>query len=249
MQRQTRLFDRAGEDRGLKSLLVSDGLRGVIGPLTDPSAAWPQGGMLLIGPPASGKSHFGFAFLQAAGSGRRLSALAPLTAEVALWRQTGGALLLDDADQVGDEAGLFLLLEAAWAGAGRLLLTATDPPRQWRLQMGDLRSRLEAMARLVTPDPDESLLAALLTRLCRQRFIKLDETAAMYLARHMERTYAEAVRVTEVLDALVVRGSRAIGAPTAARALRLINPGAPGLEPLLDTPFRPKDRIDGHQSP
>jgi chromosomal replication initiation ATPase DnaA len=142
-----------------------------------------------------------------------------------------------------------MLLERALAGDGRLLLTATRPPRDWRLKMGDLRSRLEALPRLVLPEPDEALLKGLLTRLCRQRFIKLDENAAAYLARHMERTYAEAQRVVEALDALVVRGGRAIGAPTAARALRLINPGAPTFDEAAVSHNEAKDLIDGHHTP
>jgi chromosomal replication initiation ATPase DnaA len=248
MLRQARLFIQAGQDRGLKSLLFGDELYRVVRPLIDPAAPWPRGGMLLIGPAASGKTHLALSFLEATG-GRRLSALSPLAAEAGAWAARGGALAVDDADQVGDEEGLFLLLERALAGDGRLLLTAAGPPRGWRLQMADLRSRLEALPRLKLPEPDEALLAELLTRLCRQRFIKLDQNAALYLARHMERTYAEAVRVTEALDALVVRGARAIGAPTAARALRLVNPSAPALDPLFDPDFGAKDRTDGHQSP
>lgn len=222
MERQPRLFLTSTVERAVDSLVVGAARRGVTGRILTPGETWPRGGLLILGPPAAGKSHLLRAFLEV-HEGRRLYAGEPFSAvDVESWRP----LAIDDADQVRDEAGLFRLLERAQEGGGKLLLTASRPPRDWGLSMRDLVSRLESLPRAVLADPDPELLVGLLTRLCRQRFMKLDDNAADYLARHMDRTYLEAHRVVEAIDALVTRGARPVSALIAARALKLINPSA-----------------------
>lgn len=223
---QGRLFHGSADDRTLRTLLVSPAMAQALAPLIQPGAAWPRGGLVLIAPSGGGKSHLVRAFLEAEG-GAALSALAPLTDPERLWGLGGGVLAMDGADRVQDEQGLFRLLESAGAHGRRLLLTASAAPKEWPLAMRDLRSRLEALPRARIPDPDEAFMAGLVTRLCRLRFMKLDPAAADYLAKNLERTYPEAHRLVEVLDALVSKGGRPVSAVMAARALRLIRPHAP----------------------
>jgi chromosomal replication initiation ATPase DnaA len=231
--RQLRLPFPLPDDRALASLLTDDGVAKALAPLWAGAPAWPRGVLVMLGEPGSGKTHCLRAFLQAhrkSGPVLTLSALGALSGAPDGWRVAA----IDDADRIRDEAGLFTLLEQAADGQGRrLLLTAQAGARGWGLTMPDLISRLEAAPRLPLPDPSEALLTKLLTRLCRHRFMKLEHSGATYLARSMNRTYPEAHRVVEALDALYGRSDRPVTAPMAARALMLVNPGAGESLPLL----------------
>ena len=135
--------------------------------------------------------------------------------------------MIDDADRFGDEAHLALLLDSARSGGGAVLLVAQEPPRSWPVGLRDLRSRLAALPVETLDEPDDDLLAGVLARLCKARFIKLSDKAASYLTAHMERSFAAAHAVAEAIDRTHVRGSRPIPVIVAVRALRSMGMNAP----------------------
>jgi chromosomal replication initiation ATPase DnaA len=228
---QGRLFHHSRDDRSLRTLLVSSQMAAALAPLIRADAPWPRGGLIVLAPQGGGKTHLVRAFLEAEG-GRLLSPLAPLDDPDRLWSEGGGVVAMDDAERVADEAGLFRLLDGADMPGRRLLLASSFLPKLWPLAKRDLKSRLEALPRVLAPAPDEAFMAGLITRLCRLRFMKLDPAAADYLAKHTERTYPEAHRLVEALDALVSKGARPVSVAMAARALHLIRPQAP--DPAAD---------------
>lgn len=213
------------DDRGLATLIIGEAMAGLAARLLNPGASWPRGAFVLLGGVGSGKSHWAQAFLERHG-GARVAARADLADALAQWRAEGGALAIDDADRVINETGLFALLEHAASGGGLLLLTSQTAPDRWAFGMRDLVSRACALPQARLEDPDEAMLMALLTRLCRQRFLRLDAAVAQSLARTMERSYAEAHRLVEALDALTANHGRPISLGLAQRALALINPAA-----------------------
>ena len=127
---------------------------------------WPHGGVILTGPPRSGKS---------------------LMAEHFRISHEGAAI--DDADRAEDEA-LFHAWNAARADGKPLLMTGRTPPGEWGTALPDLRSRLAAMQLVQLGEPDDEMLEALL----RLHLTKLgtgatDETLS-YIVKRIDRSYA-----------------------------------------------------------
>jgi chromosomal replication initiation ATPase DnaA len=237
MAKQPRLFDAPPEDRTTATLQVSDSNR-LAWTMLRRWHAWPGGALALAGPAGSGKSHMARAWAEIAeaslwtGEGRALDAF-----EIA-----GRRLVIDDADQFGDEAHLALLLDMVRTGGGALLLVAKEPPRSWPMGLKDLRSRLAAVPVERLEEPDQDLLAGVLARLCKARFIKLSDKAATYLTLHMERSFAAAHAVADAIDREHVRGSREIPVAVAVRALRSMGMNAPEPDPDEDAGARsPED--------
>ncbi len=222
MARQPRLFDAPPEDRTSATLQVSESNRSAWNMLRR-WRAWPGGALALAGPAGSGKSHMARAWAETAGAalwngeGRALAA----------FEAAGRRLVIDDADRFVDEAHFALLLDSARTGGGAILLVAREPPQSWPMALRDLRSRLAAVPVETLKDPDDELLAGVLARLCKARFIKLTEKAATYLTLHMERSFAAAHAVADALDREHVRGSRPIPVAVAVRALRSLGLDAP----------------------
>jgi chromosomal replication initiation ATPase DnaA len=171
--------------------------------------------LLLIGPQGSGKTHLAqiFATIHLAEAldldtiAARLPTLSP-TARI----------VIDNADACRDETALFHLLNML-APAGRLLLTASTPPRDWAVTLPDLISRLQALPTLRLDPPDDALLSAVLVKLFADRQIVVPPNVIPYLVTRMERSCAAARALVATLDARALAAARPISRALAAEVL------------------------------
>ena len=157
---------------------------------------WPSPVVILAGPAGSGKSHLG-----------------------AIWRDRSGAAAFDrraiggdaplafiaDADAGGlDQTGLFHLINSVRSANGALLLTARRFPAAWGVTLPDLASRLKAAATVEVHEPDDALLAGVITKLFADRQVEVEPLVVSFLVRRIERSLAAAMYVVERLDALAL---------------------------------------------
>lgn len=178
---------------GEQDFIVSDSNRDAVQWLADPRR-WPMPRCLLIGPPASGKSHLAAVFAA---------------------RQP--ASIIDDADAIGDGEALF----HAWNAASLerpLLLSATRLPRLWAHRLPDFASRLAATPQVRLADPDDALIAAVLAKGFADRGLRVGDDVIAWLVLRIERSFAAARDVVARLDALALAERRDITVPL-ARAL------------------------------
>ena len=172
--------------------------------------------LLLIGPHGAGKTHL--AHIWAATTAARvlpLDELAQHLPDIA----PDAAIAIDNADATGrDEAALFHLYNTL-APAGRLLLTATTPPRDWGLALSDLLSRLQSMTHLRLDPPGDALLSAVLVKLFADRQIAVPPNLIPYLVTRMERSIAAARSLVASLDARSLAAARPITRALAAEVL------------------------------
>ena len=102
---------------------------------------WPGRMLLLVGPEGSGKSHLAAVWAKTASAA--VVHGESLGAESAQASVDGSALVIEDADRVGDaEERLFHLVNSALQSEAWVLLTARQGPDTWGLKIPDLLSRL-----------------------------------------------------------------------------------------------------------
>ncbi len=168
--------------------------------------------LLLIGPTGSGKTHL--AHIWAA---THQADLLPVTdlGDILPYLAPTAAIAIDAADHASrDEAALFHLHNLL-AAQGRLLLTATAPPRDWA-HLPDLRSRLQAMPTALLAPPDDALLSAVLIKLFADRQIVVPPNLIAYLITRMTRSIATARALVATLDARALALARPISRSLAA---------------------------------
>jgi chromosomal replication initiation ATPase DnaA len=185
---------------------------------------WPDGTLLIVGPPGAGKSHLG-----AIWAGRARATIVPASAFAradlpAL--AASGDVLIEDADQlVAEQPRLFHLLNLLKEAGGSLLLTASTYPNCWAFQLPDLLSRLRRAMVAEISTPDDGLLRAVLVKLLVDRQLTIDITVIDYVLTRLEPTLDAVRRLVESLDREALSRGRRITRPIAAEVLGALPAG------------------------
>jgi chromosomal replication initiation ATPase DnaA len=163
---------------------------------------WPEGKLALIGPEGAGKTHLAHVWAELTGAPVVHAVDLPDADLPAL--AGAHAVAVENADRIGGdapaEAALFHLHNLLRSTGGALLVTARRSPRDWRLGLPDLASRMQATATVHLNPPDDALLAAVLVKLFADRQLAVKPDLIGYLVERMERSFAAAAVTVAAID-------------------------------------------------
>lgn len=182
---------------------------------------WPNRKMVLTGPKGAGKTHLVHVWAVATAA-PIVKACNLADADISDLAQTNLAVE-DVQDIAGDQAleeALFHTHNLVLAEGHHLLLTSAKPPSRWGLSLPDLKSRMEGTNTVTLDEPDDTLLAAMLTKLFADRQLMPSPEAVTYLLRNMERSAAEAVRIVAQMDRRALSEGRKISRKLALEVLQ-----------------------------
>jgi chromosomal replication initiation ATPase DnaA len=204
---------------GEQDFLVSDCNVDAVG-WVDRWPDWPAPALVVLGPPASGKSHLAAVWAKRAGA---------LVLDIAspAWRDpaalAGRPLVIDGVDRwAGDaavERALFLLYSAATPMAG-MVFTGRIAPARLDFAVPDLASRLRGAPTARITEPDDDLLAGVMAKQFADRQITVDERALGFLVRRIDRSFAAARHwVDRLHDAVTGQGRGHVTVKLASQVL------------------------------
>lgn len=195
------------------------------------AARWPSPVLCLFGAAQSGLTTAAFAWSKEFGANLIEPELFDTLDHPDIERLAATHSAIDDADRVTNSDNLLSLINLSRANSTSILLTSRKSPANWPTGgNADLRSRIDTMPITEFEDPDEVLLRERLISACRQRFLKLPDNAAEYLAKRMEKSFAAIEDLAERLDAAVSEPGTKLSIKTARDVL---NEGSP-TRPLFD---------------
>lgn len=187
--------------------------------------------VLVWGAPGVGKSHLLQAAVRAASERGAQAMYVPLAEALAYGVEALEgldalpALALDDLEVVAGrrawEETLFALYNRVQAAGGRLLASASSPPRELPFALPDLRSRFAAalvyrLRPLSDGDRRDALVAA-----AAARGMHMPETVASYLLRRMPRDWSALNAALATLDTASLSAGRSLTVPFVREVLRL----------------------------
>jgi chromosomal replication initiation ATPase DnaA len=170
---------------------------------------WPSRAAALYGPAGCGKSHLAAIWREAADA--QMMDARDLTPESIGARGPGTAMVIEDLDreppsETRDRA-LLALFERPNAS---LLLTARTPPAAWESRIGDLASRFHALIAFAMWEPDDALLAGLVTKHFADRQLDVPDPVTVRIVTQVERTPAAIADFIARLDHRAFSQKRAV---------------------------------------
>jgi chromosomal replication initiation ATPase DnaA len=187
---------------------------------------WPDGRLALWGEAGVGKSHLLHLWAQQAGAtvlaGPQLRGLPPTPL---------GAVAVDDADLMADEASLLHLLNAAREAGMSVLMAGREPPAHWPVRLPDLASRLAAVHAVAVAAPDEALLGVLFAHLLSDRQLVVAPPLQTWLLARLPRQPAALGEAVARLDRAGLAAGRRVGRGLAVAALKSLLGGDNDLLP------------------
>lgn len=192
--------------------------------LVDRWPDWPGQVVVVAGPAGAGKSHLASIWADRAGAVRLSGAELTAAGTPALGETP---VLVDDADTMPiDEQALFHLLNSVRAHDGHLLMTARRFPMAWGVALPDLASRLRTATTVEIHEPDDALLAAVVTKLFADRQVEVEARVVQFIVRRIERSLDTAIALVERLDHAALERRSRITRPLAAETIAAMESGS-----------------------
>lgn len=208
------------EARGREDFLVSASNEAAVTAI-DGWPNWPHAGLVLVGPASSGKSHLVEVWRQRSGARRLLAT--NLSGDPVELIAGAPAIAVEDCGFGLDQTAMFHLLNAVERAGIDILLTSTQPPRQWTIDLPDLDSRLSRLPVVEVSPPDDMLLQAVMAKLFADRQLTVEAAVLRYLAVRIERSFAAARDIVTRLDRSAIEAKRPVTRALAARILSEMN--------------------------
>jgi chromosomal replication initiation ATPase DnaA len=204
-----------------EDIIIGKSNRAAVG-IIDLWPDWPSPIVVLTGPSGSGKTHLARAW---AAKSKAMALNAAELSSFPIPAASSQAFLIEDIGaSVLDETALFHLANSVRQQGGSLLLTSKLQPASWNISLLDLKSRLQSAIVVEIGEPDDALLLAVLAKLFSDRQVIVEANVSEYLVTRMERSFSEAARIVEALDALALEKKARI---TRALAASLFASGDP----------------------
>jgi chromosomal replication initiation ATPase DnaA len=186
--------------------------------LIDRWPRWPTYGAIIVGDRGSGKTHLTEVFRKKS-TAHRLMVDELEFEKVADALSTGNLVVEDIGEAEFNERALFHALNLARQQDGHILLTSRFMPRQWKLTIPDLSSRIQALPVVSILPPDDALLRGVLVKNFTDRQISVSEQVVSYLVQRMPRSLEAARDIAIEIDRQALAQRAEVTRPFVARII------------------------------
>ncbi len=173
--------------------------------------AWLNNILLIIGEESSGKTHLARIWQEKCNAKflDENEDFPPLANKFANY-------ILEDIEQIKSEEYLFHLINFVRNNSFSLLLTARSLPT---FLIPDLRSRINAIQKIIIKKPDDEIIRVLLLKQFSDRQLKINPEVIDYIVTRAERSYSFIAKLVSLIDRLSLAEKKNITIPVVKKAL------------------------------
>lgn len=179
---------------------------------------WPHFSLLVSGPSHAGKTHLA-AIFQYLSSATFIQADA-LHYPEALFTSSTSPFILDPL-HLQEEEPFLHFYNLCQEKQRKLLLTTETHPKQWKLKLPDLRSRLMAIPYITIEEPDDALMRGIFLKRFSDLQISISNPVLDYLVTHIERSYSALQNTVLLLNDASLAEHKKVTLPLVKKALNL----------------------------
>lgn len=165
---------------------------------------WSSPVLNLYGSAGAGKTHLAHIWQERSGAGWLDTARIGQKPAVELLAGRS-AWVIEEPSFADREKDWFHLLNTAREEGVWLLMTSREPVNRQKPALADLASRVSAVPAVCLRDPDDALLAAVLTKKFSDRQLRITQDVLRFLLSRMERSFAAAEEIVHRLDQLALK--------------------------------------------
>lgn len=173
---------------------------------------WPNRCLTIYGDAGCGKTHLSHIW-KASAKAYTLKGQDFNTLDLEMLFEKPPLFILDNAHLIEREEKLFHFYNHLMNSHGSLLLLSRTPPAHWKIQLPDLRSRLNAILTLKIHAPDEILLFQVIQKLFNDLQLHVDEVVIYFLLNHIERSFENAYFWVAAINSYALTQKRRITIP------------------------------------
>jgi chromosomal replication initiation ATPase DnaA len=179
--------------------------------------AWTDKLLLIVGEPASGKTHLGH--IWAEQSHAQWLTPATLDNRCIEGLRPRCAYILDDLPAAIPDTLLFHFINRVREIEAYALLLAASDPVHWPQQLPDVQSRLKSLPRATIGAPEDGLVMALMVKAFADAQVHVEDDVVQYLLPRVERSFTSVQRVLMAITQRAYAEQRAITIPLAKQVL------------------------------
>lgn len=125
----------------------------------------------------------------------------------------GGCYIVEDIENVHDEAAFLHFFNSVKEDSGYILMTAHNHPSNLKIRLADLRSRINSITSCSVSNPDHELLRTLFFKHFVERQLKVEMNVVDYLVSRTERSFEAVHKIVEELDINALKEKKNITIP------------------------------------
>lgn len=194
-----------------RNFIVSESNRNALA-VIESWPSWHTHAVLLHGPGNSGKTML-TEMWKTLSSARNLVPQEIYTMVGTPSKYKGGCYIIENIENVHDEAALLHFFNSVREDSGNILMTSRSSPASMKIRLPDLRSRINSIISAGVDNPDDELLRTLFFKYFIERQLKVEMNVVDYLVSRTERSFEAVGKTVEILDKHALQDKRNITIP------------------------------------